>query len=511
MKYHSARNDPGGLFFPRQEFCKKQPGGLLFSCGGCMIAETIVKGCVLMRKRYIGDRAFYRRVFAVALPIIIQNGITNFVALLDNIMVGQLATAQISGVTIVNNNLMFIFNICLFGAAAGAGIFTTQFQGSGDNRGIQYTLRFKLILCCFFSLVAGFAFYFLADPLVGLYLTGDGSAELAADTLTAGREYMYMMLWGMLPFAVTNAYASTLRECGQPKVPMVAGIIATFVNLAFNYILIFGHFGAPAMGVEGAALATVISRYVEMAVVVAWTHRNTEKCPYAKGLFRSAYIPAKLFGNIVRKGMPLLLNEFFWTIGMAIVNQSYSTCALDVVPAMSISTTIYNLSAVVFRSLGNTVGIFMGQMLGARRATQELMDTNRKMGALGAFSGVCFGVLTLCLSGVFPLLFNTTDSVRLLATQTIMVSAVLMPLQAYSFPIYFTLRAGGKTIMTTLFDCGSIWFLYLPCSFLLSRFTDLPFLTIYTICNSLDLIKCIVGNILVRRGSWIQYLTEPTE
>ena len=216
----------------------------------------------------------------IALPIIIQNAITNFVALLDNIMVGQLATAQISGVTIVNNNLMFIFNICLFGAAAGAGIFTTQFRGSGDNEGIRYTLRFKLILCAILAVIAGVAFYSLADPLIGLYLTGDGDPQLAIDTLTAGREYMYMMIWGMLPFAVTNAYASTLRECGKPMVPMVAGIVATFVNLVFNYVLIFGHFGAPAMGVRGAALATVISRYVEMVIVMLWSHTRTEQCPF---------------------------------------------------------------------------------------------------------------------------------------------------------------------------------------------------------------------------------------
>lgn len=464
-----------------------------------------------MLKRYIGDRAFYRTVFAVALPLIIQNFITNFVALLDNIMVGQLATAQISGVTIVNNNLMFIFNICMFGAAAGAGIYTTQFRGSGDQEGIRYTLRFKLIICTLLSVVAGFAFYFLSDALIGLYLTGEGSPQLVADTLAAGREYMFMMLWGMLPFAVTNAYAGTLRECGQPKAPMVAGIIATFVNLVFNYILIFGHFGAPAMGVRGAALATVMSRYVEMAVVVIWTHTHKEHCPYATGLFRSMYIPGHLLGNIIRKGMPLLLNEFMWTIGMAFVNQCYSTCGLDVVPAMSISTTIYNLAAVVFRSLGNTVGIFMGQMLGARRPTDELMDTNRKMSALGVFSGVCFGVLVGCLSGLFPMLYNTTDQVRLLAARTILISAALMPLQAYSFPLYFTLRAGGKTVMTTLFDCGSIWFLYLPCSFLLSRFTALPFLTIYALCNSMDLIKCIIGYMLIRRGSWIQYLINPND
>jgi Na+-driven multidrug efflux pump len=213
-------------------------------------------------------------------------------------------------------------------------------------------------------------------------------------------------------------------------------------------------------------------------------------------------------GSIITKGMPLLLNEFFWTIGMAFVNQCYSTCALDVVPAMSISSTIYNLAAVVFRSIGNTTGIFMGQMLGAHCPTKELMDTNRKMTALAVLAGAAFGATVACLSGVFPLLYNTTDSVRRLASQTILVSALLMPLQAFSFPVYFTLRAGGKTVMTTLFDCGSIWVLYLPISYLLSHFTALPFLAIYAICNSADLIKGLVGAKLIRSGSWIQYLTE---
>ena len=459
-----------------------------------------------MLRRFVGDRAFYKRVFAVALPIIIQNAITNFMALLDNIMVGRLSTAQIGGVTIVNNNLMFIFNICMFGAAAGAGIFTAQFRGGGNNEGIRYTMRFKLILCGILSFVAGVAFWYLSDPLIGLYLTGDGDPRLAAETLAAGREYLYMMLWGMLPFAITNGYASTLRECGRSTVPMVASMAATSVNLIGNYILIFGHFGAPAMGVRGAALATVISRYVEMGIVMVWTHTHPDLYPYARGLFRSVHIPGKLLGSIITKGMPLLLNEFFWTIGMALTNQCYSTCGLDVVPAMSISSTLYNLASAVFRSMGSTVGIVMGQMLGERRSTEELMDTNGKMQILAAFFGVVFGALVAGVSGLFPMLYNTTDAVRLLAARTILISGVLMPLQAYSHPMYFTLRAGGKTGLTTLFDCGSIWVLYLPASFLLSRFTDLPFLAIYAICNSIDLIKCIVGSALIRSGIWIRYL-----
>ena len=461
-----------------------------------------------MKNRYIGDRAFYRRVFGVAVPIIVQTGITNFVSMLDNIMVGQIGTMPMSGVSIVNG-LIFVFNLCIFGASSGAGIFTAQFFGSHDDEGVRYTFRFKFLICSLLSALGMALLLFWDRFFIGLYLTGEGNPAEAAEILNYGVQYLHIMAWGFLPFALTNAYSSTLKETGNTFVPMVAGIIATLVNLVGNYILIFGHFGAPQMGVQGAALATVVSRFVELAIVAGWTHRNSTQNPFIIGVYRSFYLPGRLLKIITLKGMPLLVNEALWSSGMAILNQCYSTCGLDVVQAMSISSTIYNLAAVVFRSLGNVVGIFMGQMLGARRPTEELMDTNRKMTALAAFSGVIFGAVVLSLSGVFPLVYNTSEAVRRLATNTIIISAVLMPLQAYSFPVYFTLRAGGKTVVTTLFDCGAIWFLYLPISFLLSRFTGLPFLTIYAICNCTDLIKCIVGTILIRSGTWIQHLTGP--
>jgi len=461
-----------------------------------------------MLKRYVGDKTFYRHVLAIALPIILQNLITNFVSLLDNLMVGQLTTAEISGVTIVNNNLLFIFNICLFGGAAGAGIFTTQYHGSGNQEGIRHTFRFKLLVCTILTILGTAGFLLASDPLICLYLQGDGDPQMALDALRYGREYLYMMLWGLFPFAITTAYAGTLRECGQPTVPMAAGMVATGVNLVFNYLLIFGHFGFPAMGVRGAALATVMSRYVEAAIVIIWTHTHTEKNPFVTGLYRSLYIPKKLLRAIVIKGMPLLLNEFLWTIGMAIVNQCYSTCGLDVVPALSISSTIYNLTAVIYRSIGATVGIIMGQMLGAGKGREEILDSNRKLLALAGFSGFVFGIITAALSVVFPQLYNTSNSIRMLATQMILIGAVFMPMQAYSFPVYFTLRAGGKTGITLLFDCGSIWFLYLPIAFCLSRWTNLSILVIYALCNATDIIKGVAGHFVIKQGGWIQKLAD---
>lgn len=461
-----------------------------------------------MLNRYIGDRTFYRQVLAIALPIILQNAITNFVSMLDNVMVGQLSTAEISGVTIANNNLLFIFNLCLFGGAAGAGIFTTQCYGSRDHEGIRYTFRYKLLICLLLTLIGAVVFIFGSDWLISLYLQGEGDPALAADTLYFGRKYLMVMLFGLLPFALTNVYASTLRECSQPTIPMLASLAATATNLVLNYVLIFGHFGCPTMGVTGAALATVISRYVELAVVVLWTHCHGEQHPFIKGVYRSFYIPGKLFRSITLKGTPLLVNEGIWSLGMAFLNQCYSYCGLAVVPALSISTTIYNLSGVVFRSLGNTVGIIIGQMLGAHRPEGEVRASYRKMTAMSVMSGVLFGALSVAVSGLFPRLYNTGEQVRILAAQLIVISSVLMPLQAYIFPVYFTLRAGGKTMITFLFDSGAVWVMSIPLAFVLSRYTGLSILVIYTLCTATDAVKCVIGAYMIRKVRWVQTLAE---
>ena len=459
-----------------------------------------------MFRRYIGDRAFYRRVLGVAIPIIIQNGITNFVNLLDNIMVGQVGTVPMSGVSIVNG-LLFVFNLCIFGASSGAGIFTAQFHGSGDHKGVRHTFRFKFMTCILLSLAGAAIFLTGGKDLIGLYLTGEGDAATAAEVLSYGLDYLSVIIWGFLPFALCNAYASTLRETGETVVPMLGGICAVLVNLVLNYVLIFGHFGAPQMGVQGAALATVISRYVELAIVAGWTHRNSEKKPFIKGAYRSLYVPGALLKSIVRKGMPLLINEFLWSTGMAFLNQCYSTCGLDVVPAMNISSTLYNLGSVAFLALGNSVGIIMGQMLGSGASEQEVRDANRKLMFVSISSGVVFGSIMAIFSGLFPNLYNTTGEVRKLAAMLICINALMMPFNSYTNATYFTLRSGGQTMVTFLFDSCFMWVVCVPLAYVLSRFTDLPILPLFTICVGTDLIKCVLGAIMLKQGKWIQNLT----
>jgi putative MATE family efflux protein len=459
-----------------------------------------------MKKPALGGLRYYRHILSIAIPIIIQNGITNFVNLLDNIMVGQVGTIPMSGVSIVNG-VLFVFNLCIFGASSGAGIFTAQFHGRGDDEGVRHTFRFKFLVCLALTAIGALIFTFAGEPIIGLYLTGDGDAAMAQGAMEYGLKYLRIMIWGFLPFALSNTYSSTLRETGVTVVPMAAGICAVFVNLILNYVLIFGHFGAPALGVEGAAIATVISRFVELTIVAVWTHTHPNRHSYIRGAFRSFRIPGKLLKGIVIKGMPLLVNEFFWASGMAIMSQCYSTCGLDVVPALNISRTLFDVGSVVFLSLGNSVGILMGQMLGAGLSRDEIRMHNRKLMTFATVVGGSFGILMIAFSHAFPHLYNTTDEVRLLAARLICICGIMMPFNSFTNASYFTLRSGGQTIVTFLFDSCFVWGVCVPLAFCLSRFTDIGILPLYFIVQATDWIKCALGAYMIKQGKWIQNLT----
>lgn len=454
-----------------------------------------------IRKKLIGDKAFYRRVLGVTVPIMIQSGITNFVGLLDNIMVGRIGTEQMSGIAIVNQLLM-VYNLAIFGAISGVGIFSAQFFGCKNHQGVRHTLRFKIYVCLGILALGILVLVFGGEQLIELYLHGEGNELSLQATLEYGKSYLRVMLAQLLPFGIVEVYASTLREGGETKVPMVAGVVAVLVNLALNYLLIFGKFGFPELGVVGAAIATVISRYVQAAVVVVWTHRNPEKMPFIVGVYKELRVPGQLSWNIVKKGTPLMVNEILWSAGTAMMTQCYSTRGLDAVAALNISTVISNLFNIVFMSMGSAVSIMVGQLLGAGKM-EEAVDTDRKLIAFAVISSIAIGAVVVLLAPLFPRLYNTSSEVKYLAALLLRIAAVCMPIFAFLHTTYFTLRSGGKTIITFLFDSVFLWCVSIPVAYGLSRYTAMSIAALYLSCQLLDLIKCTIGYVLVKKGVWL--------
>lgn len=458
------------------------------------------------REKYIGGKSFYKMLMGVVFPIIVQNAITTFVGFLDNIMVGKTGTDPMTGVSIANQ-LVFVFNILVFGAISGAGIFTAQYHGSSDSAGVRYTMRFKLIICTVISVIGIVVFSLFRENLVSLYLISDStSVGDPAATLGYGCDYLKVMIFGLIPFALTQSYAGTLRETGETFVPMVAGVTAVLVNLSLNWVLIFGHLGAPVLGAVGAAIATVISRYVEMLIVIIWTHTHREKNPFVEGLYRSLYIPGDIVKAIVKKGTPLLMNEALWSFGIAAVTQCYSYRGLDVVSANNISVTVMNLFNVVFLSLGNAIAIIVGQTLGSGK-TEEAVDIDRKLLFISFASGVVTGAVMAVLAPVFPQFYNTEPEIRELAAKFILAVAAGMPVQSFLNACYFTLRSGGKTFITFLFDSGAIWAINYPLVFVLTRYASWMPVAMIMFCEQMSgLIRCAIGLIMVKRKTWVNNL-----
>lgn len=408
------------------------------------------------------DRKVFGRALVLAVPMMIQNGITNAVGLVDNLMVGSLGTEAFTAVSIIGQ-LIFVFNLAIFGGMSGPGIYGAQYYGQQNTEGFQSTVRIKHWIGLGVLIGGLAAFIFGGEFLIGLYLKGESGDIDPVLTMDIAKDYLSVMLWGLPPFVITQIYAGSLRETGASFKPMAAGVASVGVDVLFNWLLIFGKFGFPQLGVRGAAIATV------------------------------------------KKSLPIFFNEFLWAGGMAVLTQCYSHRGLDVVAGLNISNALCNMLNVVFIALGNAVGILVGQTLGASRYKEAKSEAFRLMWFTGGISFVLTAIL-VSISGVFPNSYVTTDVVKSYATWFIVITALFFPLQGFLNALYFTLRSGGKTLVTFLFDSVFTWVISVPAAFVLCNFTALPILSVFAIVQSLDFIKVTVGYILVRKGVWISNL-----
>ena len=452
-------------------------------------------------RKYIGDRNFYKRYIALALPMIIQNAVTKLVSFLDNIMVGQLGTEQMSGVAIVNQ-LIFVYNLAVFGAVSAASIFGAQYFGKGNHKGHMYSFRFKLYAALAVTALTILLFVTNGESLISLYLTDTSGSGATGAALQYGLQYLIIMMSGLIPFAVNQSYATNIKETGQTLLPMIASFIAVGSNAILDYLLIFGIGPFPELGVQGAALATVIARYIEALMIIIWAHSHREKNRYLKGAYTGFGIPTDELKAIIIKGLPLMMNEVLWAAGMTAVIQCYSVRGLEVVAGLNIATTITNLFNIIYIQLGACISIVVGQYLGAGEL-EKAKDADNKMIVFSVFCCVIVAVCMLFMGRFFPQIYNTSEEIRALATSFIAVSAIIMPFCSFSHASYFTLRSGGKTMVTFLFDSVFTWIVVVPTAFLLAHFTGLDIVSVYFLVQATELIKVVIGYFMVHSNVWL--------
>ena len=266
---------------------------------------------------------------------------------------------------------------------------------------------------------------------------------------------------------------------------------------ALYYLLIFGKLGCPALGVVGGAWATVISRVVECAIVVIWSHAHPVENPFIPGLYRSVAIQPALAKQITLKGMPLLFNELLWAAGVAMLSRCYAQRGLDVVAGYNIASAVVEVTAVVYIAIGNASAIVLVQILGSGNKERAWQSVPKLIFLAGT---ICTGVglAQIGLSAVIPALYNTSDEIRQIAKLFIILYGCFQPMYAISTVEYFTLRSGGKMLTTFLFDSLYSWVLAVPLAAALIWWTSLPATTVYLAVQVTELLKAILGYFYVK-------------
>lgn len=464
-----------------------------------------------LKHKFIGDRAFYRSVLIILLPLVVQQGITSAVNLLDNLMVGSLGEESLSAVSVVNQ-ILNVFNLTIFGGLSGVSIFGAQFAGKNDVDGMRQSFRTKLYFGVAVVVIGIALLATLGETFIGMFLQGEVDAARAAYALSEGCDYLNIMLFGLFPFTMVQAYAGSMREMGKTVATMVGSIIAILTNLVLNFLLIyetremsvldvtFTMWGA-GMGVRGAAIATVIARFVEMFFVLIYAHLHQERYIFLKGAFRNGYVPLSLLKRMAITGSPLMLNEVLWSLGMAFINQCYSTRGMSALAALNITTTAWNLFCIIMFAMGNAVSIMVGQCLG-QGDKQGARSTDDKLLFITVASHIVLGGMLMLCAGIIPTWFNVSEEARSLAAQTLVIAGASLPIHAFLHATYFTIRSGGKTFITFLFDSVYTWCVPAMLALCLSRLTHMNVVSMYFCIQFIDVVKLVIGLLMLRSDFW---------
>jgi putative MATE family efflux protein len=448
----------------------------------------------------IGSRVFYKRLFQVSLPIVLQQLLTSSLQLIDNLMVGSLGESSINSVSVVNQ-LYFVIILITFGALGGAGIFTAQYFGSGEVEKLKETFRFKLIVALMLVILSVFVFSVFGPFLIGLFTENEV-------TLSGGMDYLNIVKWSMLPWAFSIAISTTFREIGVTKVLLYITIAAILTNTGLNYLLIFGKFGFPALGVEGAAYGTLASRFVEFGLMMILLVKkgkifNTR----VKDIFKIEKVVLK---GIIIMAIPLLLNEFFWSMGQTMFMQSYSTRGDISLAAMTITGAISQLVFVTFGGIGTGIAVLVGNTLG-KNMLEEAKDNAKKVIAFAVVFAFFTGLILFGLSFFIVDLYDVSEATKILAGKNIRINAIFIPVFSFNVSMYFTLRSGGDTRSTMLMDSGYMWVVQVPLIFILARVTNLNVVMLFLIVQGLELPKSIFALSRYRKENWVRNLATKNE
>ena len=459
--------------------------------------ETATPG----RGGLFGPAGFYKKALLIALPVMAQLLIQNMVSLIDNFMVSGLGDVKMSGVNI-SGQILFVFMVLLNTICTAGGIFMSQYYGAGDKRGMRQALSFKAVLAAVSIVLYLLVCMAFPRPVLSLMVVGNSQADAILDEAV---KYMFLMGFIGIPMAISTICSSSLREIGQVRTPLLISVIATLVNTFFNWVLIYGNFGAPRLEVQGAAAATIIARLTEMTMFLICI--AVRRPPFAATPKELVSVDFPLFFRMLKKGSMVLGSEMLWVISETVTTALYNgRGGADVVSGMAASFAIANLFFVAFSGITTATGVILGSTLGSGKLDRARQEKRWLMTA-----GVVFGIFMIFVGlltvPLIPVVFgHLSESAQSITRQMIVLMSLFMPPWVYINVQLAVSRAGGDTAMGLWVDGTTTLLIIFPGIFLIARYTAIGPVAMYGAVKAVDFVKITIAHFM--RERWVRNLTD---
>lgn len=454
-------------------------------------------------KAMLRDIAFLKKVLTIALPVAMQGMLNTVVNLVDNLMIGSLGSTAIASVGLANK-VFFVFTLLVFGVASGSGVLAAQYWGNQDVKNIRKVLGIGLII----SLTGAILFLTPArlkpELMMRIFTTSQASIQM-------GAAYLAVVAFSYPCTAISNTYVAMLRAVNHVKAPVVISCVAIMVNIVFNYILIYGKFGAPALGVAGAAIATLIARVVEMTLIIVVVYVG--KTPLACRLRELFGYTREFLRQFFRTAIPVICNEFVWGLGITIYSMAYGRMGDDAVAAITIATTIQDIVVVLFQGLSAATAVILGNEMGAGKLKQA--ELYAKYIFILQFMLTIFAALVIVtLRWPFISLYQPgiSDEVAMSVSRCLLMFALFTPAKMFNFVnIVGVLRSGGDTMMCLFIDTSGVWFIGIPLAFIGGLVLKQPIHIVYGMVMLEEVYKAAIGFWRYRQKKWLRNLAVELE
>ena len=442
------------------------------------------------------DKTFLKAMIAIALPITLQNLVASSVNMLDTLMITSLGEESLAAVGLANQ-VFFFYAVTIFGVATGSSVFVSQFWGKGDVKNIGRILGISLAITSVLGALFTLAALFVPEFIMKIFSED-------SEVIRLGVDYLRIVSLSYIITGISFAYAVASRSIGQAKMPMIASIVSFFVNLIFNYLLIFGKFGFPQLGVKGAAYGTIIARAAEIGLILYSIYSNKNNNPLAHS-FKSM---TDWTGDFIRKyfktAYPVILNEALWSLGTVLYSLAYAKIGTEAAAAVQILNTVQNIFMVLSRGLANACTVMVGNKIGADEEDEAVVYADNFM-ILSAALGLVLGVLIYFSKDLILIFFrNLTPSMYNTSRNLLIVLAASFFIRSFNGTLIVgVLRGGGDTKFSMLLEMGSVWLVGVPIAFLGVLVFRFPVYYVFLMVNIEEIVKAAIGILRVKSKKWV--------